>query len=104
MKITYAWTVDRIQVTLDDLIVSLTVVGADQDSKLTALSQNEKKLDKSNYSIQSLTEQQVLDWCFASDDNLKSAAELYVAQQIQNQLDRQTAEIALPWQIEKSVA
>lgn len=43
-----------------------------------------------------LTEQQVLDWCFANGVN-KSAIEANVAAQIQNQINPPVVSLPLPW-------
>lgn len=44
-----------------------------------------------------LTEQQVLDWCFANGVD-KSAIEANVSLQIQNQIDPPVVSLPLPWQ------
>ena len=110
----YKWTVNKVQVDKDNLIVTvdLTVKGTDGDN--TASAAYTRSLVKGDTSIpyEQLTEQQVLDWCFEPQiitlrgklgaeqsvtKLLKNDGEAQVAGQIAKKLAQKAAEPALPW-------
>jgi len=110
----YKWTVNKVQVAEDNLIVTvdLTVKGTDGDN--TASAAYTRSLVRGNTFIpyEQLTEQQVLDWCFepqvitlrsklgeeqSTTKLLKNDGEAQVAGQIAQKLAQKAAEPALPW-------
>jgi uncharacterized Rmd1/YagE family protein len=110
----YKWTINKVQVAEDNLIVNvdLTVTGTDGDN--TAAFAYSRSLARSATFIpyEELTEQQVLDWCFAPQvitlrgklgeeqtvtKLLKNDGEAQVASQIARQSAQKAAEPALPW-------
>jgi hypothetical protein len=112
----YKWTVNKVKVAEDNLIVKvdLTVIGTDEDNLSAAAYSRDLTRGSSFIPYEQLTEQQVLDWCFApqtitSTDIdgtvrtvtrlLKDEGEAQVAGQIARQLVQKKSELALPWQI-----
>jgi hypothetical protein len=110
----YKWTVNKVQVAQDNLVVKvdLTVTGADGDNLASAAYSRNLIRGDSFVPYNQLTEQQVLDWCFAPevitwvDENkaeqsttkhLKNEGEAQVAGQIARQLAQKQSEPALPW-------
>lgn len=110
----FKWTVDKVQVAENNLIVKvdLTVTGIDGDNIASAFYIRNLVRGDSFIPYEQLTEQQVLDWCFAPEvitwtdmDNveqsitkhLKDEGEAQVTGQIRRQLDRKAAEPVLPW-------
>jgi len=110
----YTWSVDKLQVTENNLVVKvdLTVKGVDGD--LSAYAAYTRTLTRGDGFVpyEQLTEQQVLDWCFAPEvitwidqDNveqsitkhLKDEGEAQVTGQIERQLAQKASEPALPW-------
>jgi hypothetical protein len=105
----YKWTVNKVQVAEDNLVVKvdLTVTGSDGDNSASAAYSRNLTRGDSFIPFDQLTEQQVLDWCFApeviflyeqaSTRLLKDEGEAQVAGQIARQLAQKAAEPALPW-------
>lgn len=110
----YKWTVNKVQVGQDNLVVKvdLTVTGIDGDNSASAAYSRELVRGDSFVPYEQLTEQQVLDWCFEPEvttwtdmDNveqsstrlIKDEGEAQVAGQIARQLAQKAAEPALPW-------
>jgi hypothetical protein len=110
----YKWTVNKVQVAQDNLVVKvdLTVTGTDGDNSASAAYSRNLIRGDSFVPYNQLTEQQVLDWCFAPeviswvDENkaeqstvkqLKNEGEAQVAGQIARQLVQKQSEPALPW-------
>lgn len=110
----YKWTVNKVQVAQDNLVVKvdLTVIGTDGDNSASAAYIRDLVRGDSFIPFNQLTEQQVLNWCFApevttwiDDDNveqssirlIKDEGEAQVADQIARQLAQKAAEPALPW-------
>jgi hypothetical protein len=110
----YKWTVNKVQVAQDNLVVKvdLTVTGADGDNLASAAYSRNLIRGDSFVPYNQLTEQQVLDWCFAPevitwvDENkveqsttkhLKNEGEAQVDSQIARQLAQKQSEPALPW-------
>ena len=110
----YKWTVNKMQVAQDNLVVKvdLTVIGTDGDNTASAAYSRNLVRGDSFIAFNQLTEQQVLDWCFAPesiswvDENnveqsgtkhLKTEGEAQVAGQIARQLAQKESEPALPW-------
>ena len=106
----FKWTVNKVQVAQDNLIVKvdLTVSNGEFSASYT------KDLVRGDTftPYEQLTEQQVLDWCFApetvtsTDDDgnvttsiklLKDEGEAQIASQIERQSAQKAAEPALPW-------
>lgn len=100
MSITYHWSVNKVQVAENNLIVKvdLFVTAIDEANKLTASAAYSRDLVQGNTFVpyEQLTEQQVLGWCFALE-NFKSNGEAQVANQIARQLMQKQTEPALPW-------
>jgi len=112
--IAYIWSVDKLQVTENNLVVKvdLTVKGVDGDQSASAAYTRTLTRGDGFVPYEQLTEQQVLDWCFAPEvitwtdqDNveqsitkhLKDEGEAQVTGQIERQLAKKAAEPALPW-------
>ena len=110
----YKWTVNKVQVAEDNLIVKVELLVTGTDGDNTALSSHTRTLTRGDSFVpyEQLTEQQVLDWCFAPEvitwtdkDNVeqssirlvKDEGETQVAGQIARQLAQKAAEPALPW-------
>jgi hypothetical protein len=110
----FKWTVNKVTVAENNLVVKvdLTVTATDGDN--TASAAYIRNLTRSDTVIpfEQLTEQQVLDWCFAPEiitfldaadvehsytKHLKDEGETQVAGQIARQLAQKAAEPPLPW-------
>jgi hypothetical protein len=117
----FKWTIDKLTVAADNLVakVDLTVTGTDGDNSASATYTRSLTRGDSVIAYEQLTEQQVLDWCFAPEvitwtdmDNveksitkhLKDEGEAQVTGQIARWLAQAAAEPALPWQAPKSAA
>jgi hypothetical protein len=114
--ISYTWSINKLQVAEDKLVVKvdLTVTGTDGDLSASAAYTRTLTRGDSFVPYEQLTEQQVLDWCFAPEvitwtdkDNveqsttkhLKDEGEAQVTGQIERQLAKKAAELALPWAV-----
>ena len=112
--ISYIWTINKLQIAEDKLVVKvdLTVTGTDGDSSASAAYTRTLTRGDSFIPYEQLTEQQVLDWCFLPEvitwtdmDNVeqsitkhsKDEGEAQVMGQIERQLAQKAAEPALPW-------
>jgi hypothetical protein len=112
----YKWTVNKVQVAEENLIVKvyLTVTGVDGENSASAAYSCDLVRGDSFIPFEQLTEQQVLNWCFApkvtehlslngSVDTItrliKDEGEAQVTGQIQRQLAQKAAEPALPWAV-----
>jgi hypothetical protein len=112
----YKWTINKVQVAQDNLIVKvdLIVTGIDGDNSASAAYSRNLVRGDSFIPFDQLTEQQVLDWCFSPEiitwtdiDNveqsitkhLKDEGEAQVTGQIERQLAQKQSEPALPWAI-----
>ena len=112
--ILYKWIIHKLQVAEDNLVVKVdfTVTGTDGDNTASAAYSRNLIRGDSFISFDQLTEQQVLDWCFAPevatwtdiDGNeqsstrlIKDEGEAQVAGQISRQLTQKASEPALPW-------
>jgi hypothetical protein len=115
----YKWAVNKVQVAQDNLVVKveLTVTGIDGDNSASAAYTRNLVRGDSFVPYEQLTEQQVLDWCFAPEvfevdsydwaENktvkqsvtriIKDEGEAQVTDQIARQLAQKAAEPALPW-------
>jgi len=110
----YKWTVNKIQVTEDNLVVKvdLTVTATDADNSASAAYSRNLVRGASFIPFDQLTEQQVLDWCFepevttwtnpegvdqSSTRFIKDEGEAQVSGQIARQLAQKESEPALPW-------
>ena len=110
----YKWTINKVQVAEDNIVirVDMTVMAIDGDN--TASAAYFRNLVRGNKPVpySQLTEQQVLDWCFAPEVTtwidmnkkaqsstrlIKDEGETQVAGQIARQLAQKAAEPALPW-------
>ena len=112
--ISYKWTIEKVTVTTDNAVTHVYWrCDASQDD-LKASCAGVRKLVRSDTFIpyEQLTEQQVLDWCFAPEVTtwkdvggneqsstrlIKDEGEAQVAGQIAHQLAQKAAEPALPW-------
>ena len=112
----YKWVVSKLKVAENNLVVNveLTVTGTNGEvSASAALSRNLVRGD-SFIPYEQLTEQQVLDWCFAPEvitwtdmnnveqsitKHLKDDGEAQVTGQIERQLAQKASEPALPWKL-----
>lgn len=110
----YKWTVNKVKVAEDNLVVKvdLIVTGKDGDNSASAAYSCDLTRGDSFIPYEQLTEQQVLDWCFApkitehislngSVDTItrvvKDEGEAQVAGQIARQLAQKESEPTLPW-------
>ena len=110
----FKWTVNKVQVAQDNLVVKvdLTVTGIDGNNSAFAAYSRDLTRGDSFTPFDQLTEEQVLEWCFAPEvvtwtdkDNveqsttkhLKDEGEAQVAGQIARQLAQKESEPALPW-------
>jgi hypothetical protein len=110
----YKWKVNKLQVAEDNLVVKveLTVIGTDNDLTASAAYTRSLSRGDSFTPYEQLTEEQVLDWCFAPEvitwedkDNvqrsfirhLKTEGEAQVAGQIERQSAQKSNEPDLPW-------
>jgi hypothetical protein len=110
----FKWTVNKVQIAEDNLIVKveLTVTAIDGDN--SASTSYVRDLTRSDLFIpfDQLTEQQVLDWCFepivsnwVDDKNveqtsirfIKNEGEVQIIKQLECQLAHKSFEPALPW-------
>jgi len=114
--ISFTWTINKLQVAEDNLVVKvdLTVTGIDGGNLASAAYTRTLTRGESFVPYDQLTEQQVLDWCFAPEvitwtdmDNveqsitkhLKDEGEAQVSGQIERQLAQKASEPALPWAV-----
>jgi len=110
----FKWTVNKIQVAEDNLVVKvdLTITGTDGDNSASAAYTRNLVRGDSFVPYEQLTEQQVLAWCFEPEvtiwtgiDNveqsstrlIKDEGETQVTGQIARQLAQKESEPALPW-------
>ena len=99
--ISYKWSIEKVTVTGNANLITHVHWRCDAtDDELTTGAAGVCDLVASDSFIayEELTEQQVLDWCFASEViNFKDDVEVQVAAQIVSQVAKQIAEPALPW-------
>lgn len=110
----FKWTVNKVTVAEDNLVVKVdfTVTGTDGDNSASAAYSRALFRGDTFTEFAQLTEQQVLDWCFAPEvttwldmDNveqsstrlIKDEGEAQVTGQIEHRLARAAAEPKLPW-------
>ena len=105
----YKWTVNKVQVGQDNLVVKvdLMVTGTDGDNSASAAYSRNLVRGDSFVPYEQLTEQQVLAWCFepevvmvneqSTTRLIKDEGEAQVAGQIARQLAQKEFEPALPW-------
>jgi hypothetical protein len=110
----YKWSINKVQVVEDNLVVKvdLTVTGTDGDNSASAAYTRNLVRGDSFIPFDQLTEQQVLNWCFAPEVTtwtdrdsaeqtstrlIKDDGETQVAGQITRQLAQKKSEPALPW-------
>lgn len=105
----YKWTVNKVQVAQDKLIVKvdLTITGTDGNNSASAAYSRNLVRGDSFVPYEQLTEQQVIDWCFEPEvivlneqsitRLIKDEGEAQVADQIARQLAQKESEPALPW-------
>jgi hypothetical protein len=92
----FKWTIDKVQVAEDNLIVKVYLIVTATDGNNTASAAYSRDLVGEDKFVpyDQLTEQQVLAWCFPT---VKDEGEAQVAGQIARQLAQKAAEPALPW-------
>ena len=110
----FKWSINKVTVAEDNLVVKvdLTVTATDGDNTASAAYMRNLVRRDSFIPYNQLTEQQVLDWCFAPEVTtwidmnkkaqsstrlIKDEGETQVAGQIVRQLAQKAAEPALPW-------
>jgi hypothetical protein len=112
----YVWVINKLHVAEDNLVVKVDwrVTAIDEENNLSASASGIRELVCGDTFVpyEQLTEQQVLDWCFAPEvitwteingversitKNLQTEGEAQVAGQIARQLAQKAAEPALPW-------
>jgi hypothetical protein len=106
---TYKWTIDKLQAAENNLVVKVDWRATATQGDLTASAAGTRKLIRGDSFIpyEQLTEQQVLEWCFAPETvmadidptvkNLKQDVEAHLANELAYQLAQKAAEPALPW-------
>jgi hypothetical protein len=114
MSINFKWSVNNLQVVQDNFIVKVDLTVTATDGQMVAAAAYTRTLTRGNSFIpyHQLTEQQVLDWCFAPEvitwadkgnaeqsitRHLKDEGEAQVTRQIQSQLNQKQSEPDLPW-------
>jgi hypothetical protein len=115
MPVSYKWSIQKLQVlpqTEDGKVNAVTHVhwqctATDGDVSATSTGIKSLGLGDSFVDFNQLTEQQVLDWCFASKSivvdgktfalNFKDAGEAQAVSQINAKIDKAQTEPALPW-------
>ena len=110
----FKWSIDKIEIAEDNLVVKidLTVTGTDGDNSASAAYSRALVRGDTFTEFAQLTEQQVLDWCFAPEvttwldrENveqsstrlIKDEGEAQVTGQIERRLAQAAAEPKLPW-------
>lgn len=111
----FKWPINKVTVAKNNLVVKvdLIVTGTDGNNLASAAYTRELTRGDTFTEFSQLTEQQVLDWCFAPEvtiwtnihnpENLpstrliKDEGEAEVTEQIIRQLAQKAAEPALPW-------
>ena len=106
----FKWTIDKLQVAENDLVVKvdLTITGTNGDLSASAAYTRTLTRGDSFIAYEQLTEQQVIDWCLEPqvityEDGstitrmIKDEGEAQVAGQIARKLAQKAAEPALPW-------
>ena len=110
----YKWTINKVQVAEDNIVirVDMTVTATDGDNTASAAYFCDLVRGNKPVPYAQLTEQQVLAWCFepivttwigldkkpqSSTRLIKDEGEAQVAGQIARQLTQKAAEPALPW-------
>ena len=108
------WTINKVKVDENNLVVKvdLMVTGINGNNSASAAYTRNLVRSETFIPYEQLTEQQILDWCFAPENvtwtnssnveqstvkYLKDEGEAQVADQIQRQLDQAKNEPALPW-------
>lgn len=114
MSISFKWTVTKVQVAKGDLVVKVDLMVTGTDGANTSSATYTRDLVRGDIFIpfNQLTEQQVLDWCFAPEvitwkhkntaeqsitKHLKNEGEAQVTKQIASQSVQKESEPALPW-------
>jgi len=114
--VNYTWVINKLHVAENNLVVKVDwrVTAIDDQNNLSASASGIRELTRSDSFIpyEQLTEQQVLDWCFAPEvitwtdlnnvqqsitKNLKVDTEAQVAGQLARQLAAIAANPPLPW-------
>jgi hypothetical protein len=107
--ITYKWTIDKLQVAEDNLVIKVDWRATATQDDLTASAANTRNLVRGDSFIpyEQLTEQQVLDWCFEPETvmaeidptikNLKQDVETHLTNEIAYQLAQKANKPGLPW-------
>ena len=96
----YQWLIEKVTVTEGNIVthVHWRCNGIDGANIVYFAGVQELVLGDTFVPYDQLTEQQVLDWCFAFE-NFKTSVETQIAQQIANQIAQKAAEPALPWAV-----
>jgi hypothetical protein len=121
MSITFNWSITKLQVIPSQegktnivTRVEWLVKAVDKDTKMASFASASRSfvLGDTFTPFEQLTEQQVLDWCFAPENfssidsegnqttitkHLKTDVEAQVTEQIARQLSKKESEPALPW-------
>jgi hypothetical protein len=101
----FKWSVQKMQVAENNLVVKvdLIVIGIDGDNSASAAYTRELVRGDTVVPYEQLTEQQVLEWCFAPETTetavryIKTEGEAQVAGQIARRLAQKALEPDLPW-------
>lgn len=108
------WTINKVKVDENNLVVKvdLMVIGIDGNNSASAAYTRNLVRSDTFIPYEQLTEQQMLDWCFAPENvtwidssnveqstvkYLKDEGETQVAGQIQRQFAQAKSEPSLPW-------
>jgi len=94
----YQWLVEKVTVTEGNIVTHVywRCNGIDSANIVSCADVCELVIGDTPIPYDQLTEQQVLDWCFAVE-NFKTGVETEIAEQIANQIAQKAVEPALPW-------
>jgi len=94
----YQWLIEKVTVTTGNIVthVHWRCNGIDSENIVSFAGVCELVIKDTPIPYDQLTEQQVLDWCFAFE-NFKTDVETQIAEQIASQIAQKANEPALPW-------
>jgi hypothetical protein len=114
MAITFKWSVNKVQVAKDNLIVKVDLTVTGTDGEITASADHTRNLIRNDSFVpyDQLVEQQVIDWCFEPETitlksyggkeysvikHLQVEGEAQITGKIERLLAQKAVEPDLPW-------
>lgn len=116
MTIVFKWSVEKVLATANNIVTDVywRCEGFNEESNLSASCAGIRKLVRGDSFVpyEQLTEQQVIDWCFAPETItqtdkegnvsttaklLKNESEAQIVDQLARQLAQKKSDLALPW-------